>query len=77
MHLNYYIVLVPLTLVGHLLTVAVIKEIKEMLHNIHKTAKKKKNLERTLKHISEYVQLHSDLKQLIKFLSNISLNQSH
>lgn len=46
------------------------KDIKIMLHKINKMAKTKKNLTRTLEHLTEFMEFHSDMKRLVQFNFN-------
>lgn len=55
-----------LGLAGLLVAIGVIKIINKMLNDIGKKAKSKRNLKRTLKRLSEFIELHSELKMLSK-----------
>lgn len=65
-----YTALCTLALGGFLLANAAIEDTKKALHAINKSAK----LERNLEHLAEFIEYHSDLKQLSNHIVKVIQN---
>lgn len=68
--LEFFIAAGSLGLGGFLFAINVSKDMQKMLHSINKNAASKRYSKRTLKHLIEFIQLQSDIKQLSSFYVN-------